>query len=203
MTSPDAGSVLARLVRKSPLHPATLVLIVGSSLFIGVTAYLVAFGHQIDWVTYRNATWRWLDGQPIYAPAQLQGPYHLADVVTIGYAYPPPGVVLFLPFALGDWGRWAWLAANVGFFLLGMQALTRRFGGPATTYLWGPLLGLLAVSLPYLDAVTSGSNSLAFAGLFALALAHTLASTVLYHFLPPEITHFMRVGPGFFGTGGS
>ena len=38
--------------------------------------------------------------------------------------------------------------------------------------------------------------------LFALALAHVVASTVLYHALPPAMTHLMRVGPGYYQQAG-
>jgi hypothetical protein len=38
--------------------------------------------------------------------------------------------------------------------------------------------------------------------LFALAVVHTVASTVLYHSLPPVMTHLMRVGPGYFKEAG-
>ncbi len=71
------------------------------------------------------------------------------------------------------------------------------------------IFGALHLPNPFLTVVTFGAAYCFCAlfrrcpNLFALALAHTLASTVLYHFLPPEITHFMRVGPGFFDTGGS
>ena len=71
------------------------------------------------------------------------------------------------------------------------------------------IFGALHLPNPFLTVVTFGAAYCFCAlfrrcpNLFALALAHTLASTVLYHFLPPEITHFMRVGPGFFGAGGS
>lgn len=57
---------------------------------------------------------------------------------------------------------------------------------------------------PFLTSVTFGAGYCFCAlfrrhpNLFALALAHTLASTVLYHALPPAISHFMRVGPGYF-----
>jgi hypothetical protein len=70
------------------------------------------------------------------------------------------------------------------------------------------IFGALHLPNPFLTVVTFGAAYCFCAlfrrcpNLFALALAHTLASTVLYHFLPPGITHFMRVGPGFFETGG-
>lgn len=71
------------------------------------------------------------------------------------------------------------------------------------------IFGALHLPNPFLTVVTFGAAYCFCAlfrrcpNLFALALAHTLASTVLYHFVPSEITHFMRVGPGFFETGGS
>jgi CAAX prenyl protease-like protein len=71
------------------------------------------------------------------------------------------------------------------------------------------IFGALHLPNPFLTVATFGAAYCFCAlfrrcpNLFALALAHTLASTVLYHFLPPGITHFMRVGPGFFGTAGS
>jgi len=70
------------------------------------------------------------------------------------------------------------------------------------------IFGALHLPNPFLTVVTFGAAYCFCAlfrrcpNLFALALAHTLASTVLYHFLPSSITHSMRVGPGFFGTGG-
>jgi len=38
--------------------------------------------------------------------------------------------------------------------------------------------------------------------LFVLALAHAVASTVLYHALPAATTHLMRVGPGYYQQAG-
>jgi len=69
------------------------------------------------------------------------------------------------------------------------------------------LFGALHLPNPFLSIVTFGAGYCFCAlfrrcpNLFALALAHTLASTVLYHFLPAHITHFMRVGPGYFQAG--
>jgi hypothetical protein len=68
------------------------------------------------------------------------------------------------------------------------------------------LFGALHLPNPFLTIVTFGAGYCFCAlfrrcpNLFALALSHTLASTVLYHFLPAHITHFMRVGPGYFQT---
>jgi len=68
------------------------------------------------------------------------------------------------------------------------------------------VFGALHLPNPFLTIVTFGAGYCFCAlfrrcpNLFALGLAHTLASTVLYHFLPAQITHFMRVGPGYFLT---
>ncbi|HEU4401151.1 MAG TPA: hypothetical protein VFT43_03530 [Candidatus Polarisedimenticolia bacterium] len=65
------------------------------------------------------------------------------------------------------------------------------------------IFGALHLPNPFLTVVTSGAAYCFCAlfrrcpNLFALALVHTLASTLLYHFLPLAITHSMRVGPGY------
>ncbi|PYT35226.1 MAG: hypothetical protein DMF52_10970 [Acidobacteria bacterium] len=70
------------------------------------------------------------------------------------------------------------------------------------------IFGALHLPNPFLSIMTFGAGYCFCAlfrrcpNLFALALAHTLASTVLYHFLPMQITHFMRVGPGYFEANG-
>ena len=141
-------------------------------VFAASTAGAVSFGGQIDWQTYQHAVERLLSGQPIYAPAQVAGPYHLADMVSIGYAYPPPSVPLMIPFAFGDFGRLLWLALGVAVFLGGMWLLTRRFGslrmGP-----WPYVLLLLTLTVfgPYDDAVWTGNSDLLWAGVFALMVA--------------------------------
>ncbi len=61
---------------------------------------------------------------------------------------------------------------------------------------------------PFLTVVTFGAGYCFCAlfrrcpNLFVLALAHVVASTVLYHALPAATTHLMRVGPGYFQQAG-
>ena len=70
------------------------------------------------------------------------------------------------------------------------------------------VFGALHLPNPFLTIVTFGAGYCFCAlfrrcpNLFALAVVHTIASTALYHFLPVQITGFLRVGPGFFLTGG-
>jgi Glycosyltransferase family 87 len=139
-------------------------------MVVASTAYMVVHGGQVDWLTYQHAAQRLVAGEPIYAAAQLQGPYHLTDVVLIGYAYPPPSVVLFLPFALGDPGRLAWLALNIGVFMAGLTALTHIYARQAFLPVLALLLATLAVFGPYTEAVATGNSSLGMAGLLAWAM---------------------------------
>jgi hypothetical protein len=128
-------------------------------------------GDQVDWRTYQLAVQRWLAGQPIYAAAQLNGPYHLGNVVLTGYAYPPASVVLMLPFAFGDVGRILWLALSAGVFVAGMVAVTRRYGGRFGQGLVVLLFLTLAAFGPYAEGVATGNATLILAGAFAFAVA--------------------------------
>jgi len=51
----------------------------------------------MDFVLYRDATQRWLAGGPFYEPYQLVGPYLVSpgDIL-----YPPPALILFVPFTV-------------------------------------------------------------------------------------------------------
>jgi len=70
------------------------------------------------------------------------------------------------------------------------------------------VFGALHLPNPFLTVVTFGAGYCFCAlfrrcpNLFALAVTHTIASTALYHFLPAQITGYLRVGPGYFLTGG-
>ncbi len=61
---------------------------------------------------------------------------------------------------------------------------------------------------PFLTVVTFGAGYCFCAlfrrcpNLFVLALAHAVASTILYHALPAATTHLMRVGPGYYQQAG-
>lgn len=136
------------------------------------TAHAAIAGGQIDWQTYANAADRLLAGQPIYPAAQLHGSYHLEDVVLVGYAYPPPSVVMFLPFADGLLGRWAWLALCLATFWVGMALVTMKYAPPTR---WIPALAAMLLTVaafgPYSDAVWTGNSDLLWAGAFAIAVA--------------------------------
>jgi len=70
------------------------------------------------------------------------------------------------------------------------------------------IFAVLHLPNPFLTVVTFGAGYCFCAlfrrcpNLFVLALAHAVASTVLYHALPAATTHLMRVGPGYYQQAG-
>jgi hypothetical protein len=72
----------------------------------------------------------------------------------------------------------------------------------------GAIFASLHLPNPFLTSVTFGAGYCFSAlfrrspNLFALAAAHALASTVLYHALPASLTYLMRVGPGWLDQAG-
>jgi hypothetical protein len=125
----------------------------------------------VDWDTYESAVRRWMAGQPIYADAQLVGPYDLVGVVRDGYAYPPPSLLFFSPLVLIPFGGVAWIAANVVLLVWGMAAVVRRelgFGDP-----WMPVLAVLVLSLDmsFAEGALVGNPNVGLAGILALAWA--------------------------------
>ena len=149
-----------------------------AAIAIGAAAYIlgpilderipVVFRH-IDWVTYSSAAERFLNGQPLYVASQLAGPYHMADVAGIGYVYPPPSVLLFVPFlALGPT---AWAIANALLFASGIAAMAHRDFGRFAGLAFGIELLLIGLTAPYLDAMVMGNINLGLAGVSAWAWA--------------------------------
>ena len=129
----------------------------------------------VDWLAYALGAERVLRGESLYLAEQMVGPYHLPDVTPAGYIYPPPSAILFLPFAIGDAGRIAWLAANVGLFYSGLAAVLRReFGAVRPLAFALVLLGLLVtipipggVAAPFPNGVLTANVNVGLAGLLA------------------------------------
>ena len=162
-----------RVVATTPLLVASVV--AGA---IGVASYALsplldqripAVFRHIDWISYASAAERFVHGQSLYVAAQLAGPYHMADVAGIGYVYPPPSVLLFVPFlALGPT---VWAVANALLFASGIGAMARRDFGPYGGLVFGVVLFAVALTPPYLDAMVMGNINLGLAGVFAWSWA--------------------------------
>ena len=85
-----------------------------------------------DFQTYWAGARRLLDGAPLFAPAQLNGPYRLGDMdFGTGYVYPPTAAVMSLPFGV--------LPVDVGWFVFNGVALAAL---GAAVYLIGRREGL-------------------------------------------------------------
>lgn len=133
----------------------------------------IGFRAMDDWLTYALAVERWLGGLPIYAPEQLSGPYQLRDTLRVGFTYPPATVPLLLPFAAGPAGAAAWLALNLGAFLLAVVAILRaELGVVRPLPLAVALLGLAAFP-PFGNAVVSGNLNLGIAAALGWAWVAT------------------------------
>lgn len=155
--------------RLTPLTVASAVVVI-----VALTVYVVnpildqripeMFRH-IDWVSYSRAAQRFLDGQSLYSAQQLAGPYEMASVAGLGFVYPPPSILLFVPF-LGL-GPTVWAIANATIFATGLAAMARRDFGRFAGLAFGIALLGVGLSTPYLDAMVMGNITLALAGVFA------------------------------------
>lgn len=123
----------------------------------------------VDWITYANAVDRFVSGQSLFAPQQLSGQYFLPDVVRAGYAYPPPSILLFLPFASYPVGLVGWTVLNVGLLVTGLLAVVRKEMGRVTPLLGAAMLGSLALYVPFTEGVAVGNVNVGLAGVFAWA----------------------------------
>jgi hypothetical protein len=120
-----------------------------------------------DWRTYSHAVQRFLSGEPIYAAAQLGGPYQMPRTVNIGYSYPPPSLLLFLPFAGEPVGLIAWLSLNATLLISGIAAILRS--EVRLRLSWALALSSLSLAIfyPFANGMAVGNVNVGVAGLFA------------------------------------
>lgn len=119
---------------------------------------------------YTERTQSWLDGNGFYRERQLQGPYRIENGDAL---YPPPAILLFLPWALGVpaalwwliplgvavaalWRLkpplWAW-AILAGVFVHGRMLLAIILGNPSI-WAFAAILGGAAFGWPALVALS-------------------------------------------------
>jgi len=125
----------------------------------------------VDWLVYRDTVLRGLAGLSLFDARQLSGQYVMSDVLATGSAYPPPSVVVLLPFSLGLPGLVAWLVLSFGLLVSGLWvALRRDLGVRAPIPVACTILGLL-VFLPFANAVITANVNIVLAGIYAWSWA--------------------------------
>jgi hypothetical protein len=96
----------------------------------------------MDFTLYRDATARWLAGGSFYDPAQLAGPYPVVAGVIL---YPPPMLLLFVPFlVLPGWLWWAIPVAITAAIVAWHRPGPAAWAGIAAC-LWFPATGIHAI----------------------------------------------------------
>ena len=135
-----------------------------------ISGYRFGGAHSafFDWWTYSAAVDRWLAGQPIFAPEQLAGPYHLTGVLYVGYAYPPASVPLFWPFASFPVGLVVFQTLNVGSLLCVLWAMASRWWPRSRVRAFAFLLAGLAAWPPFGDGVQAANVNIGIAAIVGL-----------------------------------
>lgn len=92
----------------------------------------------VDFDLYRDATARWLAGGGFYLERQLAGPYHVlyGDVL-----YPPPILLLLLPFQVLPLGLWYAIPLLVTAWMVQWWQPTRQAWLAIAICLWFPITG--------------------------------------------------------------
>ena len=122
-----------------------------------------------DWQHYAMSWNRVASGGPLYDPAQLAGPFHFPDMLFTGWAYSPPSVILWAPFAWWPGGYVLWTVVNVGLLLTALWAASSRQWRAHRLIAFGVILLVLGLYPPFIEAASLGNPDLALAGLLMWA----------------------------------
>lgn len=158
---------MRRLTAPNILGGAALLLAI--ALLVGTLVSLIQQvtgwpGPFVDWRTYANAAGRLLAGDPIYGPEQLTGPYHLTEVLLVGYAYPPASVPLMIPFQGYPFGLAAWITLNLGALLTSLWAIVSRAWPTYRMLAFAIALAGLAMFTPFLAGMIAMTTNIGLAG---------------------------------------
>ena len=134
----------------------------------------------VDFVLYRDAAARWLDGGPFYQPYQLSGPY---EITAGDILYPPVGLWLFVPFVVAP--AVLWLAVPLG---LTAWSIVRLRPGPVT---W-PLMAL-CIAWPTTLLKTWTGNPVIWS-MAAIAVATQYRWAAPFALLKPSLAPFALFG---------
>lgn len=168
-----AAARMPRMFPSRRLGPLTILggvaVILATVLLLGTFVSVIPQvtnwpGPFVDWRTYENAAQRMLAGAPIYPQQQLTGPYHLTEVLLIGYAYPPASVPLMLPFQGYPFGLAAWITANLGLLLTSLWAIVSQAWPTYRLFAFALALAGLAMFSPFLAGMIAMSTNIGLAG---------------------------------------
>jgi hypothetical protein len=140
----DANAVARSTVRIERLAAIAILAVVVAYIAFGLRTASNTLG--CDFLAYYNASARWLSGSPIYD-------FAVTSTGTCGtYQYPPPFVIVALPFSLFGFetGDWLWIGFLIGCWAVGTAILPVRV---ATR--WAVLL-LGAIGWPLIFGVRIG-----------------------------------------------
>jgi len=129
----------------------------------------LAADQDFDFRSYSTSAARWAGGGSIYAPDQLEGSYTLAAVAGHVFVYPPPALLLLLPFAMVPGGMIAWLLLSTAVLISGLAAIVRLERGKISAPWIAAITCVVASSLPFIESLTLGNASILIAGLLAWA----------------------------------
>jgi Glycosyltransferase family 87 len=163
-----SGLIRALAVEAALLMTAGAVAI--SAIWQMVRANFPAHGTPFaDWQHYAMAWNRVASGGPLYAPEQLSGPFAFPSMLFVGWAYSPPSVLFWAPFATWPAGYVLWTTVNVGLLLTALWAVASRTWPEHR--IWGFALTLLILSQyqPFVVGAALGNADVALTGLLLWA----------------------------------
>ena len=146
-----------------PLAFAVTAVAIGAAVLVELPILIAVIGPQLgdDFRFYREIGERWINGDPVYLPHQLAGPYEVT--LQIDNLYPPFALLLFTPFVwLPSVLWWAIPLGIAGYLLLSWRpawwalplvALLLAWPKTVSTVLWGNidmwLVAFLAAGLQF------------------------------------------------------
>jgi hypothetical protein len=131
---------------------------------IPILDYSSSWAH-VDWDSYALGTRHWLETGQLYGAGQLDGPYQPFVNGGAGFSYPPPAVLLFVPFL--SVGYLGWAIANTFVLVSGVIAIASREFNRHSALAAALMLLVLAQSRQYIEGLAVGNVNIALAGLFA------------------------------------
>lgn len=178
MTAPTPGAMTPRLRRL-----LLVFLAVSAVAFVALSVRAVLRIPEIwqgDFISYYEGARRLVAGEPLYAAAQLAGPYYLGGAAFgVGFVYPPPAALVAVP--LVPLGREVAFVLFVAASAVGMAwtafAIARREG--LSQLAAAVTAALVMLSAPTIEGLATGQANPLVAVLLGLTWLYPRASGYL------------------------